>query len=141
MSWKHQNLVKIKAKMWSQLNIIMLMLSLCPALYDSIDCSLPGSSVYGILQARILEWVVISSSRGTSSQPCLRQLLHCQADSPSLSHQGSPYLKPRNSDLKSLGKCGTDWSKRFGPLYFLVISYQTRLTPSNGSGWMCGWNS
>ena len=33
-----------------------------------MDCSPPGSSVYGILQARILEWVAISFSRG-SSQP------------------------------------------------------------------------
>ena len=31
-----------------------------------MDCSLPGSSVYGILQATILEWVAISSSRGSS---------------------------------------------------------------------------
>ena len=35
---------------------------------DPMDCSLPGSSVYGIPQAKILEWVAISSSRG-SSQP------------------------------------------------------------------------
>ena len=35
-------------------------------LCDPIDCSLPGSSVHGILQARGLEWVVISSSRGSS---------------------------------------------------------------------------
>ena len=35
---------------------------------DPVDCSLPGSSVHGILQARILEWVAISFSRG-SSQP------------------------------------------------------------------------
>ena len=35
---------------------------------DCMDCSLPGSSVHGILQARILEWVAISFSRG-SSQP------------------------------------------------------------------------
>ena len=33
---------------------------------DPMDCSLPGSSVCGILQARILEWVAISSSRGSS---------------------------------------------------------------------------
>ena len=35
----------------------------CPILCDAMDCSLPGSSVLGILQARILEWVAISSSR------------------------------------------------------------------------------
>ena len=39
-----------------------------PTLYDPVDCSLPGFSVHGILQARILEWVAISFSRG-SSQP------------------------------------------------------------------------
>ena len=33
---------------------------LCPTLCDPMDCSLPGSSVPGILQARILEWVAIS---------------------------------------------------------------------------------
>ena len=37
-------------------------------LADPMDCSLPGSSVHGISQARILEWVAISFSRG-SSQP------------------------------------------------------------------------
>ena len=40
----------------------------CPALCDPMDCSLPGSSVHGILWARILEWVAISFSR-ISSQP------------------------------------------------------------------------
>ena len=40
----------------------------CPALCNPLDCSLPGSSVHWILQARILEWVAISFSRG-SSQP------------------------------------------------------------------------
>ena len=35
----------------------------CPTLWDPMDCSLPGSSVRGILQARILEWVAISLSR------------------------------------------------------------------------------
>ena len=36
----------------------------CPTLCDPVDCSLPGFSVHGILQARILEWVIISFSRG-----------------------------------------------------------------------------
>ena len=40
----------------------------CPTLCDPMDCSPPGFSVHGILQARILEWVAISFSRG-SSQP------------------------------------------------------------------------
>ena len=36
---------------------------LCPALFDPRDCSLPGSSVHGIFQAKILQWVVIFYSR------------------------------------------------------------------------------
>ena len=38
----------------------------CLTLCDTMDCSLPGSSVHGVLQARILEWVTISSSRKSS---------------------------------------------------------------------------
>ena len=40
----------------------------CLTLCNPMDCSPPGSSVYGILQARILEWVAMPSSRA-SSQP------------------------------------------------------------------------
>ena len=42
------------------------LLQSCPTLCSAMDCSLPGSSVHGILQARILEWVSMSSSRGSS---------------------------------------------------------------------------
>ena len=38
-------------------------LQLCPTLCDTIDCSPPGHSVHGILQARILEWVAMPFSR------------------------------------------------------------------------------
>ena len=37
----------------------------CPTLCDPLDCSPPGSSVHGILQARILEWAAIPFSRGS----------------------------------------------------------------------------
>ena len=60
----------------------------CPTLCDPMGCSLPGSFIHGILQARILEWVAISFSRG-SSQPTIKlgllhwgQILYC------LRHQG-----------------------------------------------------
>ena len=54
----------------------------CPTLCDPMDCSPPGAPVHGTLWARILEWVLTSSSRG-SSQPrdCLSCLLHWQVDS------------------------------------------------------------
>ena len=38
----------------------------CPTLYNVMECSSPNSSVHGILQARILEWVAIPFSRGFS---------------------------------------------------------------------------
>ena len=38
----------------------------CPNLCDPMDCSPPGSSVHGVLLARILEWVAMPSSRGSS---------------------------------------------------------------------------
>ena len=39
---------------------------LCPTLCDPTDCNLLGSSVHGIVRARVLEWVAISFSRGSS---------------------------------------------------------------------------
>jgi len=47
-----------------------------PTLYNPMDCSLPGSSVHGILQARILEWVAISFSRGSSWSRDQTQVSH-----------------------------------------------------------------
>ena len=48
----------------------------CPTLCDSKDCSLPGFSVHGIFQARILEWVAISFS-SVSSQPRKQTWVSC----------------------------------------------------------------
>ena len=56
-------------------------------LCDPVDCSPPGSSVHGIFQARVLEWVAISYSRGSSQHILyLLHLLHWQAGSLPLSH-------------------------------------------------------
>ena len=41
--------------------MLVLVTQLCLTLCDPLDCSLPGSSVHGISQARVLEWVAISS--------------------------------------------------------------------------------
>ena len=42
------------------------LLQSCPTLCDPMDCSPPGSSVHGILQTRILEWVTMPASKGSS---------------------------------------------------------------------------
>ena len=49
---------------------------MCQTLCDPMDCSLPGSSVHGIFQVRILEWVAISFSRG-STRPRHWTLVSC----------------------------------------------------------------
>ena len=53
--------------------ICCLVAQLCPTLCDPMDCSPPGSSIHGIFQARILEWIAMPFSRG-SSQPRVRTL-------------------------------------------------------------------
>ena len=63
------------------------------SLHDPMDCSLPASSVYGILQARILEWVTMPSSRDLPNpgiKPMSPAAPALQMDSLPLSHQGSP---------------------------------------------------
>ena len=70
----------------------------CPTPCDPMDCSLPGSSVHGILQGRILEWVTMPSSRG-SSQPRVR------TESPTLqvdSLPSEPQRKPKNATVGNL---------------------------------------
>ena len=64
----------------------------CPTLCHLMDCSLPGSSVHGIVQARILEWVAMPSSRESSQIRDWTRFLALQADS-WLSHHGNPRIQ------------------------------------------------
>ena len=58
---KSSSIIVIEIKVcWAKLS------QSCPTLCDPMDCSLPGSTVRGILQARTLEWVAMPSSRGSS---------------------------------------------------------------------------
>ena len=52
------------------------LLQLCPTLCDPMECSPPGSSVHGIFQARRLEWVDISSPKGSSRPRDQTRLAH-----------------------------------------------------------------
>ena len=58
------------------------LLQSCPTLCNPMDCSLPGSSIHRILQARILEGVAMPSSKGIfptqESNSCLFHLQQCQ---------------------------------------------------------------
>ena len=68
----------------------MLVTQLCPTLFDRMDYSPLGSSVRGILQARIQEWVAVSFSRG-SSQP------RDQTRSPALQADSLLFESPGNN--------------------------------------------
>ena len=48
-----------------RVEVKVLVAQLCPTLWEPMDCGPPDSSVHGILQARILEWVAIPFSGGT----------------------------------------------------------------------------
>ena len=78
-SWKRQGIrfspiaSRKNTVLWVHLRLLTsrsITIKVCPqscwTLCDPMDCSLPGSSIHGIFQARILEWVAISFSRGSS---------------------------------------------------------------------------
>ena len=70
----------------------------CPTLCDPMDCSLPGSSVHGILQVRILEWVTMTSP-GDLPDPGMNPR------SPALQEDSlpsEPSGKPKNTGVSSL---------------------------------------
>ena len=66
---------------------------LCPTLCDPMDLSPPGSSVHGIFLVRILEWVVISFSRG-SSQPRDQTHVSCLSCTAGGFYTTEPQTKP-----------------------------------------------
>ena len=69
----------------------------CPTLYNPINCSPPGSSIRGILQARILEWIALSSSRGSS--------------------------RPRDQNFVSYVSCIGRWILSFFLLLYLIFMF------------------
>ena len=103
-----------------------------PTLWDPMDCSLPGFSVHGILQARVLEWIAIPSSRGSSqprNQTCIpyisrtgRQVLYHE------SHMGSPQ--------KNIGKLwGSVWKwLRGGWINSRGVDTQVKARQAYGKG-------
>ena len=92
----------------------------CSTLCDPTDCSLPGSSVHGISQARILEWVAISFSRGIfPTQGWNPHLPHWQADSFPMSHLGSPGFR---QNIPPRQKCDLSFYMFLFPLILVLVS-------------------
>ena len=92
---KKKKLVRMQGKVTLKWCLLCCAKSLqsCLTLCDPMDSSLPGSSVYGILQGRILEWVAMPSSRGSSwprNQTCVSCIGRWVLSQ--LCHLGSPYM-------------------------------------------------
>ena len=114
------------------------MVQSCLTLWDPMDCSPPGSSVHGILQARVLEWVAtpISHQEIFPTQGSNPGLLHCKWILYHLSHQGSPFLwksssdplKPRHSFLRQkLGVCPFTWQNNKAILFYFTRNSASRI--------------
>ena len=76
-------------------------------LCNPMDCSLPGSSVHGILQARILEWVAISFSRGSSQLRDQTRVSRIAGEFFITESPGKPSLAIAAAAAKSLQSCLT----------------------------------
>ena len=74
----------------------------CPTLWNSMDSSLPGSSVHGILWAKTLEWVAMPSSKGSSQPRDLLCLLHWSVCSLPLALPGKPHMNQIRKETISL---------------------------------------
>ena len=73
----------------------------CLTLCDTMDCSLSESSVHGIFQARVLEWIAISFSRGFS-QPRNRTRVSCIAGRSHKGIEGKGEYSSVHSNMESL---------------------------------------
>ena len=105
-----------------------------------MNCGPPGSSVHGILQARILEWVAMTSSRGSSQprdQSHISCLLHWQAGSLPLEWPGKPFLSAYlNTTWRTQGD-DTRWGRFYlgGTVWHFSPSDCVCPTQTNNSFW------
>ena len=72
--------------------VCVLVVQSCPTLRDPMDFSMPGLSVHGILQARIMEWVAVPFSRGSSLPRNQTEFPAWQADSLSSEPPRKPHM-------------------------------------------------
>ena len=103
--------------------VLCLVAQLCQTLCDPMDCSPPGSSVQGILQAGILEWVAMPSSRG-SSQP---------RDQTQVSHIAHSFLSEPPGKAKNTGVGSLSLLQR------IFSSQESNLGLGIASGFFTSW--
>ena len=110
-----------------------------PTLSDPMDCSLPGSSVHGIFQARVLEWVVIAFSDECNCAVVLEKAM--APHSSTLAWKISWMEEP--SRLQSMGSLRVrhDWATSLSLFTFMHWRRKWQLTPVFLPGEYQGWGS
>ena len=93
----------------------LLVAQLCPTLRDPMDYSPSVSSVYGLFQTRILEWVAIPISRDLPDTGVKPRSPILQADSLCLKHQGSPKVQDVRDGTGGRWEGGSGWGTRVYP--------------------------
>ena len=95
----------------------------CPTVCDPMDCSLPGSSVHGIFQAIVLEWIAIYFPRGSSQPRDRTQVSHivdrCFTVRATATSNSSPCIKMHCISLSRHASC---WVVS----YFPIIAFSKR---------------
>ena len=97
----------------------------CPSLSDPMDCSLPGSSVHGIFQARVLEWGAIAFSD-------IKALYSTN------NHSENIGVK-KSEDLKV--KCMRNWQPCTIPLVVRSIIFNKEISQENLNHWISNWQA
>ena len=96
---------------WDRISYLLCicakLLQFCPTLCDPVDCSLSGFSIHGIIQARVLEWVAMSSSRdlpNPGTEPASLTFPELASGSLPLVPTGKPFVTLTNCDThRALG--------------------------------------
>ena len=114
--------------------------SSCPILCDPMDCRPPGSSVQAILQVRILEWVAMTFSRG-SSNPGIESpflcLLHWQVSYLPLTQPGKPNTSIfKKREMKKGGQDSSSWH-HYTVNWFHASFWYLAVLPA--SVWQVNW--
>ena len=87
------NLKFFKLHAYHYMKSVKVLVAVCLTLCNPTDCSPPGSSVHGILQTRILEWIAIPFFRGSSNMGIEPRSPALQADSLPTELQGKPFKR------------------------------------------------
>ena len=131
ISFWHSNL-------WSNYHIHTWLLEVMCNFCNSMNCSLPGSSVHGIFPARILKWIAIFYSRAIfptqGLNSCLLCLLHWQADSLPLRHLGSPCHLYTYTNLGNGNEKKESWSGKRSSL-----PWETKSGEAKANNFCCSW--